>query len=427
VRRSFDRAGLGYVMHVSDLGVEIAVDRLSRSRGDLSGEVNVSMGLPGTRSADGYLHSARFNLSSGPARGALARTLAKRSSAEDIDWEDLLEDFCRRVMVQEREGSPVEFVGDRPTRIAAAWQLDPILPAEKPTILYGEGGTGKSTLATAIAVSVETGVAVIEGWIPRQAPVLYLDWETSADDVDEHVKGVARGANIPRTVTLRYRRCFGPLADQVEEIARIVTEHHIGLLVVDSIGLAAGSSGDGTDASDSAIRLFAAFRAIGTTVLAIDHVSKGDALDPTKPARPYGSIYKTNLARATFELKRAAPAGDVARIGVYNTKSNVRSLLPPIGLEAEHGEDGLIRYVPFDIAMDAELGRKASVWDRARAVLADGPMADDELAEELEVKSNVLRSTLSRVAKQGLVERLPSSKKWHLITPLTTFEEGESR
>jgi hypothetical protein len=415
VKRTFAREGLGYVMHVPELAIELSVDRLSRTRGDLSGEVSVAFGMPGTRSSDGNLHAARFNLSSGPARGSLAKTLAKRSGTEDVDWEDLLEDFCRRVMSAERQGSPIEFVGDRPTRIAPAWQLDPILPSEKPTILYGEGGTGKSTLATAIAVSVETGVAVIEGWIPRRAPVLYLDWETSPDDVDEHVKGVARGANIPGKVTLRYRRCFGPLADQTDEIARLVATEGIGLLVVDSIGLAAGSSSDGTDASESAIRLFAAFRAIGTTVLAIDHVSKGDALDPTKPARPYGSIYKTNLARATFELRRATPMGDIARVGVYNTKSNVRSLLPPMGLELEHRDDGVIRYSPFDIAMDAELGRKASVWDRARAVLADGPMADDELAEELDVKANVLRSTLSRVAKQGLVERLPSSKKWSLI------------
>jgi KaiC/GvpD/RAD55 family RecA-like ATPase len=417
VRRTFDREGLGYAMHVPELAIELAVDRLARTRGGLEGDLSISMGAPGTRSSDGYLHGARVNLSSGPARGALARVLAKRAGTDDsLDWEDLLEDFCRRVLGAERQGSPVEVVGDMPTRIAPAWRLDPILPSDKPTILYGEGGTGKSTLATAIAVSVETGVAVIEGWIPRRAPVLYLDWETSPDDVDEHVKGVARGANIPGPVTLRYRRCFGPLVDQVDEIARLVAIEKIGLLVVDSIGLAAGSSGDGTDASESAIRLFSAFRAIGTTVLAIDHVSKGDALDPTKPARPYGSIYKTNLARATFELRRATPMGSVARIGVYNTKSNVRQLLPPMGLESEHSDDGVIRFVPFDIALDVELGRKASVWDRARAALSEaGPMTDEELVEELEVKANVLRSTLSRVARQGLVERLPSSRKWSLI------------
>jgi KaiC/GvpD/RAD55 family RecA-like ATPase len=415
VKRTFARQGLGYTMLVPELATELAVDRLARRSGEVHGELTVSCGLPGTRSVDGHLHQARFNLSSTTARGTLAKVLVQRSGATDIDWQDLLEDFCRRVLMAERQGEPIEYVGDRPQRIAPAWRLDPLLPSDKPTILYGEGGTGKSTLATAIAVSVETGVTVIEGWIPRRAPVLYLDWETSADDVDEHVKGIAAGCNIPGQVRLRYRRCFGTLAEQTDEIARIVTAEGIGLLIVDSIGMASGSSGDGVDASESAIRLFSAFRAIGTTVLAIDHVSKGDALDPSKPARPYGSVYKTNLARATFELRRATPMGDIARIGVYNTKSNVRRLLPPIGLESEHTEDGVIRYDVFDIAADAELGRKASVWDRARVLLEDGDLGDEELADELEVKANVLRSTLSRVAKQGLVERLPSSKKWRLI------------
>lgn len=401
-------------MLVPELATELAVDRLARRSGEVHGELTVSCGLPGTRSTDGHLHQARFNLSSTTARGTLAKVLVARSGASDVDWQDLLEDFCRRVLMAERQGEPVEYVGDRPQRIAPAWRLDPILPHDKPTILYGEGGTGKSTLATAIAVSVETGVAVIEGWIPRRAAVLYLDWETSADDVDEHVKAIAAGANIPGHVRLRYRRCFGPLADQTDEIARLVAEHAIGLVIVDSVGMASGSSSDGADASESAIRLFGAFRAIATTVLAIDHVSKADT-DPSKPARPYGSVYKTNLARATFELRRATPMGDIARIGVFNTKSNVRRLLSPIGLEIEHSDEGVIRYQPFDIAGDAELGRKASVWDRARAVLIDGDMSDEELAEELEIKANVLRATLSRVAKQGLVERLPSSKKWRLI------------
>lgn len=417
MRREFDREGLGYVMRVQELALEVSVDRLTRSRGDMHGEISVECGLPGTRSYDGHLHGARFNLSATRSRTELANTLKARSSMPDVDWQDLLEDFCRRVLAMERQGEPVTYVGDRPQRIAPAWRLDPILPNDKPTILYGEGGTGKSTLATAIAVSVQTGVAIIEGWAPRKANVLYLDWETSADDVDEHVKGVAAGANIPTNVRIRYRRCFAPLADETDEIARIVGAEDIGLLIVDSVGLASGSGGDG-DASETAIRLFGAFRAIGTTVLAVDHVSKGDAQDPNRPARPYGSIYKTNLARATFELRRSPMVGETARIGVFNTKSNVRRLLPPIGLEVTQDEvSGVIRFGVFDVAGDADLGRKSTVWDRARVELQEaGDLSDEELVERLDIKPNVLRSTLSRASGQGLVERLPSSKKWRLIT-----------
>lgn len=416
MRKEFRREGLGYAMNVPEIATEFGVDRLARSRGDMHGEITVMCALPGTRSSDGHLHTARFNLSSTRGRTELANTLRARSGADDVDWTDLLEDFCRRVLAAERVGEPVEFVGDRPQRIAPAWRLDPILPYDKPTILYGEGGTGKSTLATAIAVSVETGIAIIDGWIPRRAPVLYLDWETSADDVDEHVKGIARGAHIPDTVRIRYRRCYGPLTEQTDEIARLVASEGIGLLIVDSVGLAGGQSSDGADISDSAIRLFSAFRSIGTTVLAVDHVSKGDASDPNRPARPYGSIYKTNLARATFELRRSSTSGEVARIGVFNTKSNVRRLLPPIGLAVAQADDGTISYGSFDVAADHELGRKAPLWQRALALLEEGDMSEEELAEALDAKARSLNAVLNDMARQsGTVERLPSSKKWHRV------------
>src|SRR4051812_39085540 len=107
MRRAFDKQGLGYVMRVPELAIEMTVDRLSRTRGELHGELAVSCGLPGTRSADGHLHSARFNLSGGTTRGSLAKVLVKRANTPDIDWEDLLEDFCRRVMAAERDGDPV--------------------------------------------------------------------------------------------------------------------------------------------------------------------------------------------------------------------------------------------------------------------------------------------------------------------------------
>lgn len=416
MQRLFDKHGLGYVMRLPELATELAVDRLARSRGELHGELVVTSGLPGTRSSDGHLHQARFNLSGSEARNRVAKTLAVRANTRDeIDWTDVLEDFCRRVLAAEREGEPIEFAGDRPQRLAPPWRLDPILAADKPTILYGSGGTGKSTLATAIAVSVETGVMVVPGWIPRRAPVLYLDWETTVDDVDEHVKGIAAAANIPGAIRIRYRRCYGPLADQTEELVRIVTEHGIGLVVVDSVALAAGSGSEGSEASEGAIRLFSAFRLLGTTVLALAHIAKADSNEPGRAASPYGSVFYTNLARATFELRRSAGPDDVARLGVYNTKSNVRRPLPPIGLEVRQEDGGSIAYDTFSITDDATLSRRLSVWDRARAALADSDMHEEELAEQIEVDEKVIRTTLNRVAKSGLVERLPSSKKWRLI------------
>lgn len=413
MRREFERAGLGYVIRIPELATEIAVDRLTRSRGELAGELMVTCAMPGVRSADGHVHQARFNLSSTTARRTLAGELRDRAPLPDVDWKDVLEDFCRRVLNAEREGAPTVVVGSMPTSIKPAFALDPILAAGKPTILYGEGGSGKSTLAVAIAVSVQTGATVLPGMVARPADVLYLDWETSAEDVDAKVKGVAMGAEIEDGVTLRYRPMVGPLVEQLESIAREVASGPIGLVVVDSVGLAAGSSSDGSDAAESALRLFSAFRQLGTTVLAIDHVAKTEADTPTRASRPYGSIYKVNLARATFELRRVDSPGDRSSLALYNTKSNVGRRLAPIGLWVEHDEGtGAIAFGRQEIT--GELTRPLTIADQIADVLREGAMVPKEIASIIDVDDRKVRATLSKGKGRRFVQL--DSGSWGLLS-----------
>lgn len=412
----FAREGLGYVLRVPDVTIEIAVDRLTRSRGELHGELVVSCGLPNTRSIDGHLHSARFNLSGGTARGTLARTLAKRANTDDIDWEDLLEDFCRRVMTAEREGEPIIKVGALPIPIGESFRLDPILPQDQVTILYGDGGVGKSTLAAAIAVSVQEGVSLVEHWIPRQAPVLYLDWEAGRASLNRRIRGVAMGAHIPRVVQLDYLDCRrrGPLHGFAEDVARMVDLGGYGLVIVDSVGMASGASGEGGDANEGAIRLFSAFGYLGTTVLAIDHVNRADAETTTKRSRPYGSIYKSNLARATFELRRTrTPDGSV--LGLYHTKANDSDTLPPVALRVTHDGDGSIAYRRLD-AMPTALTESLSLLDRIAAYLADGRATSEEIADALDHEKRKVeallykyKSRFNRVAS-GAWEVIPEAR-----------------
>lgn len=331
MRREFAREGLGYALRVPEIMTELTVDRMSRSRGETHGELTVLCGLPGTRSSDGHIHQARFNLTSTTARTSVAKVLQQRSAAPEVDWLDLLEDLCRRVLAADREGDPVAKVGALPMELRENYRLDPLMPLDQVTILFGDGGVGKSTLATAIAVSVQEGVSVVEHWVARQAPVLYLDWEAGRAALNRRVRGVAMGAHIPRVVQIDYLDCRrrGPLHGFAEDVARMVDREGYGLVVVDSVGMASGTGGEGGDANETALRLFGAFGFIGTTILAIDHVNKVDAETTSKRSRPYGSIFKSNLARATYEMRRSESSQVV---GVYHMKVNDGPLQPPVGL-----------------------------------------------------------------------------------------------
>lgn len=385
MRRRFERQGLGYVLTVHELAVVIAVDRLARTRGELHGEITVSCGLPGIRSTDGHLHQARFNLSGSSARTTLARILAQRADAPGLDWPDLLEDFCRRVLGAERVGDPVEKVGALPIPIGETYRITPILPLDQVTILYGDGGTGKSTLAAALAVSVEQGVSVVEGWAPRKAPVLYLDWEAGRSSLNRRVRGVAMGARVPHVVTVDFMDCRrrGPLAGFAEDVARLVTVSGYGLVVVDSVGMASGTGGEGSDANESAIRLFSAFGYLGTTILAIDHVNRADAEATGKRSRPYGSIYKSNLARATFELRRTKAPDGSSVLGLYHTKANDAELMAPQAIRVSHAEDGSIAYERLE-AMPVSLTESLSLTERISALLAEGHATSETIALELD-------------------------------------------
>lgn len=412
MRREFAREGLGYALRVPEIMTELTVDRMSRSRGETHGELTVLCGLPGTRSSDGHIHQARFNLTSTTARTSVAKVLQQRSAAPEVDWLDLLEDLCRRVLAADREGDPVAKVGALPMELRENYRLDPLMPLDQVTILFGDGGVGKSTLATAIAVSVQEGVSVVEHWVARQAPVLYLDWEAGRAALNRRVRGVAMGAHIPRVVQIDYLDCRrrGPLHGFAEDVARMVDREGYGLVVVDSVGMASGTGGEGGDANETALRLFGAFGFIGTTILAIDHVNKVDAETTSKRSRPYGSIFKSNLARATYEMRRSESSQVV---GVYHMKVNDGPLQPPVGLHVSYSDDGAIVY-ERQAGLPTELTTSLSLTDQIKAAIRlNGHLTHEELADELGHDPEKVRKLLYRY--NGRYFARLASGRWELL------------
>jgi hypothetical protein len=198
-----------------------------------------------------------------------------------------------------------------------------VIPAHKPTILYGAGGVGKSIFAATLAVCVATGHRFL-GFRTMKTEVLYLDWETDEGDINLRVRAAAAGLGIPPP-TIRYSSLVRPLEDRVAQLARYVAEVGVGLVIIDSVGMAMNAARDGADASETAIRFFRALRSLDTAVLAIDHVA-GEDMRKAKSgaAKPYGSVYKWNSARNAFELReRKEPDAKGSHLLLKHRKSNV--------------------------------------------------------------------------------------------------------
>lgn len=405
----FARSGLGYVAGWDQGGIELRIDHLRRRAGELGGELAVAAAAVPWDS--GNLHRAAFNVSSTTARERLAKTLKERSRAAvtekgiGLPWDVILEQFCAAVLSAEQEGSPIVRIGNLPPRPAEGYLVDPILVDGRVTILYAAGGTGKSYLAVMLAVAVAAGRHVL-GWGVQRAKVLYLDWETDSFDLDDRVKRVATGLGLAAPEIL-YRSCASPLEDMAEQVSGIVSTEGIGLVVVDSIGMASASRHDGP-AEDSAIRLFGAFRHLNTTVLAIDHVTGEDVKSDRAVYKPYGSIYKVNLARSVWELKGTPnDFGDESHLALYHRKVNRGRLLAPIGLVVKHTENS-VEFGTEEIN-DAGLVAGMSNSVRVERMLRGGSASVRDISTDTGLSEAVVRVTLNRGANQ-LFAKLPDGR-----------------
>jgi DNA-binding CsgD family transcriptional regulator len=403
--RVFSKRGLGYVMELPDLQTSLSVDRIRRSGGELHGDLTIRTIWPGARTYDGVLFTGWFNLSSATTRVSLGKYVSTRAphpaGEEGPDWPGFIEEFCQRVVSAEREGDPIVLIGRKPSRIDPLPLVDPLLPRLKPTIVYGDGGVGKTVFAVGIGLSVKTGLEIIPGFKPSvMGQVLYLDWETDEDDIDSRLKRIAAGAGLTDEPEFLYRFCTRPLSHFAEDLAMQVANEDIALVIVDSIGAAMGGQAEGADPADAAIRLFAGLRFLRTTVLCIDHVAKAQMGAPAATSKPYGSTYKVNLARCTWEMRQAqASRNGPLHVALYHQKANTTARHQPIGLGL-YFEPGLT-YWKEEPIREEELLAPLTMANRIEILLRETDvMSTTEIAEALDASESTIRKTLDRHERQ---------------------------
>lgn len=395
---------MGYRCWSDEIQTEFKLTHLKRSRGDLNGELSVATNIANVKTHKGVLHVARFNVLSSSSRAALARMLEKRTPGQDMDWFDGLEWLCQNVIISETKGEEIHEVGlEAPLPPGHQWMVEPIILKGRPSMIFGPGGVGKSLLGLTCGMSVANGREIIPGIAPAmKGHVLYLDWETTREVINDRIQAIGAGHGF-KPAGMLYRRCVRPLADDAEELSAVVAEKKVVLVIVDSAAYAMGAQGEYGDANESVLRLHEALRLIGATALIIDHVNKTDQRAKPGSATPYGSAYKTNAVRISWEVRKAPSANGLA-INLYHAKSNDTRQLEPIGLSLEW-EEGLIRFAQTAV-VEEDVPDQASVdntSDDIRVLLEDGEARTSaEVCQALpHRKPATVRSNLSRMAASG--------------------------
>jgi hypothetical protein len=357
--------------------------RVDRRTGTMTAEITVWTHWPITD----FIHSASLNLSSTQARTTLAKHLAGRIADRELDWPALVETAVVLVRNAYRAGEPAILLRDAPEPTLSGAILPPIVASDGSTEWHGDGGTGKSEIALAAACVIHSGRGdVLAGLQPATTRrVAFLDWEWTAS---VHRRRLARLWPDDELPDLMYVRCALPLAQDVERLRRVVREHRIEFVVIDSVALAAG--GD-PERAETAIEFYNGLRQLEVDSLLIAHVTKQSDGD-----KAFGSTFWHNSAPSTWYVRKVQDAGSsTLRVAMVNKKANDAPLSLPIGLEIEHGPDAtVIRRT--DLAAEPDLAREIPLRLRIKQALLSGSLTYDELADSLEADRESVRRTVNR-------------------------------
>lgn len=409
MKSSFLPTGAGYVYRIGDHYdpdlLTIEVTNVRQRAGSVYALLTTSTTIPGARlipgtervlNAEVWLLNER---SRSEYAASLDRLIPAPEGAQRLNFGAVLEEMAQRVI--EVENAPVSVVRLKPVnRQATPYLLEGLVPMRKPTILYGAGGTGKSILAAAIAVAVQTGAQFL-GLHARQAEVLYLDWETDEEDLAGRVGAAARGVGVAEPA-IRYSAMVRPLEDRVAALARMVKEEKIGLVIIDSVGMAMSAGSGNGDANETAIRFFRALRSLDAAVLAIDHVSGDDMRRGRAGAsKPYGSVYKWNSARNAFELRTARdPDMDGVHLLLKHRKTNIGHHYPDLPILLHWDDTTSTARFTREMYVKPVL---VPVEDQIRDVLLTGPATPAQIADMLsEGEKAYSELDVRRVLKQML-------------------------
>ena len=402
-------------------GVQITLDRLHESRdNDLVAQIEVRRG---DEHVQNLVHQAKINLNSTRVRAEVVRALDQRFVADDLDWGAHIEQVAFLALKHWREGDPLIDLAELGPSEKPRFLLSPYVEYGGPTVVFAEGGSGKSLFSLAVAFTVATGVPVLGLTPTTSCPVLYLDWESDAATHAARLRSLAAGVNKPvPTGRIFYRQQAASLAESAPHLRRLIAEQQIGFIVVDSLGAARGGE---PESADTTLRLFGAARTLGVPWLGVDHVAK--ALG-AKATTPFGSVFTVNQARLTWGMEKVAQTetGESTLV-LTNHKANNggegKQMAYTVTIRADADEVmAHAHYQKTDVRRIPEMLPRLGLSAQIQSVLTQGALTVREItlaleADDVTVPEQSVRNTLNR-RKDSFVTVIgeDGAQRWGLLS-----------
>jgi hypothetical protein len=198
---------------------------------------------------------------------------------------------------------------------------------------------------------------------------------------------------------LMYKRMKLPLVELVETLKPEMKANKIKLVIVDSLGPAAG--GD-LYAPQPALAFNQALRALDVTSLTIAHPAKG--MGDQKQKSIFGSVYFSTLARSIWiaERNEVEDIPDEGTVTLSHVNTNLSELHAPLGyryfFDNVNNTISVTRLTPDQI-QETSLRKNLSYSQQVEYEWRYGPKTFKELSEGTGIEEKVVRATVYRMEK----------------------------
>jgi hypothetical protein len=346
----------------------------------------------------------------------LARQLREiGGDSEFLNWERKVNDLALAVIQKYRPDEPAILVVSCPElTLAPDYVVEPILYRNLPNIIFGDYGSLKSLTAMVLAYIAQlplghNGLALKPGR-ETSTPTLWLDYEGQGENFTKQWTAIQRGfiPSLAQAARLQghkapddlelpilYKPMQMPLPDSIEVVKQEMLDNKIEMLVIDSLGPAAGGN---LNDPEPAMRYHQALRTLGGTSLTLAHNSK-DPLSKTKSI--FGSVFFSNLARSIWECKAdKEPQSKQVIVSLKQIKASLSELHLPLGFAFEF-DDNTIAITKTNLD-ETNLAGEIPISTRIKNLLRRGPMTTKDIATALEANEDSVRVKLNLLVKKEI-------------------------
>ena len=367
--------------------IRVMIAHLSRRGKELQANLTVVYRRSSRSRVQNLLTGKQWNLNSTSHTESQIRSLNRR--LPDRNWDARLALVEEAVSKTIEIGEPLTDLSEVSNPTPATYALTPLVESGEHNIIAADGGSTKSMLAMAVAVSYSYGKSALPGMTTGLTPkaTLYLDYESTSNTQAQRRRELVRSINMQvEDGKILYKKMFSPITDAASDLYDTIASKDIGLVIIDSASRAVGGE---TNSEESVIPFFNACASWGVTILTIAHKPKDNT-----GRGPSGVAQWWNQARNYWELvKDQTPGRDEVFIALRHDKANDGQLHQSMSYKIDFS-DG-IKYYLEDTSSSDLVKSQMPIAQQIVEALTDKPsQTAKELAEVLDKTDKHIQNTL---------------------------------